>query len=106
MEKFKFDKKTNNLFEVILKLKSVKEAEAFFRDLCTIREIKEMSERWEIAQMLDKDIPYRDIALKLKVSTTTVSRVATWLFNGENGYRSMLNKMNKTHHNSSSEKRR
>jgi len=94
-----FNKKTNNLFKAILSLNTVKEAEAFFRDLCTIEEIKEMSERWEIAKMLDKGIPYRKIAEELKTSTTTVSRVAFWLKNGKNGYRLALDKLNSHHHN-------
>lgn len=98
MEKFKFDKKTNNLFEAILSLKTVKEAENFFRDLCTIDEIKDMSERWQIVKMLEKNIPYREIAEKLNVSTTTVSRVALWLNNGTGGYRLALNN---SHHNPS-----
>ncbi|MDP2736520.1 MAG: YerC/YecD family TrpR-related protein [bacterium] len=100
MEKFKFNKKTDELFRVIISLKTVKEAEAFFRDLCTIEEIKEMSERWQIAKMVNKNIPYRKIAEKLNVSTTTVARVALWLNNGAGGYRLILNRQN-SHHNSS-----
>jgi len=100
MKRFKFNKKTDELFKAILSLKTVKEAEAFFRDLCTIEEIKEMSERWQIAQMVDKGLPYREIAKKLDVSTTTVARVALWLNNGAGGYRLMLNRQ-KSHHNSS-----
>lgn len=99
MDKFKFDKKTDSLFLAILSLKTVKEMEAFFRDLCTIDEIKEMSERWQIVKMLDKGVSYRDIADKLKVSTTTVSRVALWLNNGEGGYRLALDRRNNSHHN-------
>jgi len=98
MEKFKFNKKTNSLFQAILSLKSTKEAEAFFRDLCTIEEIKEMSERWEMAQLLDQGASYRKIAEKLGVSTTTVSRVALWLNNGEGGYRLVLDRLNNSHH--------
>jgi len=100
MEKFKFNKKTEELFKAIISLKTLKEAEAFFRDLCTIEEIKEMSERWQIAQMVEKGLPYREIAKKLDVSTTTVARVALWLNNGAGGYRLILNKQN-SHHNSS-----
>jgi TrpR-related protein YerC/YecD len=99
MEQFKFNNKTNNLFVAILSLKSVKEAECFFRDLCTVDEIKEMSERWEIARLLNEQLSYRDIASKLKTSTTTVSRVAQWLNNGMDGYKLVLNRLN--HHNSS-----
>lgn len=100
MGKFKFNKKTDELFKAVISLKTGKEAEAFFRDLCTIEEIKEMSERWQIAQMVDKGLPYREIAKKLDVSTTTVARVALWLNNGAGGYRLILDRKN-SHHNSS-----
>ena len=100
MEKFKFDKKTDELFKAVISLKTIKEAEVFFRDLCTLDELKEMSERWQIAQMVNGGLPYREIAKKLNVSTTTVSRVALWLNNGAGGYRLMLNRQN-SHHNSS-----
>ena len=99
-EKFKFDKKTDDLFGAILSLKTIKEAESFFRDLCTVEELKEMSERWQIVNLLDRRFSYREIADKLKVSTTTVSRVAAWLNNGTGGYRSALDK-SASHHNSS-----
>jgi len=99
MEQFKFNNKTSDLFTAILSLKSVKEAECFFRDLCTVDEIQEMSDRWEIAQLLNDKLSYRDIASKLKTSTTTVSRVAQWLNNGMDGYKLVLNRLN--HHNSS-----
>ncbi len=95
---FKFNKKTNNLFSAIMKIKSVKEAEAFFRDLCTAEELRAMSERFEIARMLDAGSSYREIADDLKVSTTTVARVAFWLENGADGYKIMLNRINGHHH--------
>lgn len=100
MEKFKFNKKTDSLFKAIISLKNLKEAEAFFRDLCTIEEIKEISERWEIARLVNRGISYREIAAKLKVSTTTVARVAFWLNNGVGGYRLILNRLNSHHHSS------
>ena len=103
MESFKFNNKTDNLFTAILSLKSIKECEAFFRDLCTIDEIKGMSERWAIVALLDQNFPYRKIATKLKVSTTTVSRVANWFYNGLGGYRSAIDRQ---HHHPSFKKRR
>jgi len=99
MEQFKFNYETNNLFTAILSLKSVKEAKCFFRDLCTVDEIKGMSDRWKIAQLLDDKLSYREIAFKLKTSTTTVSRVAQWLNNGMDGYKLVLDRLN--HHSSS-----
>jgi len=103
MDQFKFNTKTNNLFKAILSLKSVKESEAFFRDLCTLEELKEMSDRWEIVRLLNQGMAYREIAQKLKTSTTTVSRVANWLNNGLGGYQLVLKRQH--HHNSSFEKR-
>ena len=105
MKQFKFNQKTNNLFKAILSLKTAKEAEKFFRDLCTLDEIKEMSERWEIVRLLEQGMPYRQIAGKLKVSTTTVSRVALWLNNGEGGYKLAFDRQNAHHYRSFSEKR-
>ena len=90
---FKFNKRTTSLFTAILSLKSVTEAEAFFRDLCTVEELKEMTDRWEMARLLAEGQPYREIAAKLKTSTTTVSRVAAWLNNGRDGYKLVLKKM-------------
>lgn len=86
---------TRELFSAILKLKSVRECEDFFRDLLTLREIGEAAERFRIAKMLDRGLSYLDIADKEKTSTTTVTRVAHWLRHGRGGYRLILDRLNK-----------
>lgn len=75
------------LFGAILKLRNQKEAEQFFRDLLTVAELKEFAQRWQIVKLLAAGTPYAVVAKKLKVSTTTVSRVAYWLFHGTGGYK-------------------
>ena len=95
MIQFKFGKKTDDLFKAILSLKDIKETEKFFRDLCTIDELKIMTERWEIAKLINEGLSYRKIADKLNVSTTTIGRVALWLNNGEGGYRLALDRLKK-----------
>lgn len=105
MNKFQFNKKTDELFKAILSLKTLKEAERFFRNLCTIEEIKEMSERWQMAKMVNQGLPYREIAEKLNASTTTVARVALWLNNGAGGYRLALARQNSYHNSSRSFKK-
>ena len=95
MDQFRFGKKTDDLFKAILSLENTKEAEAFFRDLNTIDEIKVMSERWQVARLVYKGMPYREIAKKLGVSVTKVSRIAVWVFHGEGGYKSVLEKLYK-----------
>ena len=89
------NKKTRALFRAIVSLKTGREASRFFRDLCTIEEIEEMANRWEAVRFLDKGVSYRDIAKKLGMSTTTVSRIANWLNNGMGGYRLVLKRMKK-----------
>lgn len=79
-------KKTEDLFEAVLALKTKDECRRFFRDLCTLEEVADMADRWQMVKMIIKDIPYRVIAKKLAVSTTTVARVANWINNGMGGY--------------------
>lgn len=98
MKKFRFDKNTDSLFEAVISLKIVKEAEMFFRDLCTIDEIKAMSDRWQIARLVNQGLSYREVAKKLNVSVTTVARVALWLNHGEGGYRLVLSRLASERH--------
>jgi TrpR-related protein YerC/YecD len=90
----KYNKKITNLFDAILALDNQKEAKLFLRDLLTESEITEFSNRWQAAQMLDKNIPYTQIVQKTGLSSTTVARISKWLNNGMSGYKLMLNKLN------------
>ena len=85
------DKDAKQLFEAILSLKNTNEAAKFFRDLLTIKEIKNFSSRLKIAKLLYQNkYSYEQIAKKCKVSTTTVTRVAHWLNHGLGGYKILL----------------
>ena len=74
------------LFAAILQLKNTDESARFFRDLLTLPELTEVANRWQIVKMVLEKKPYLKIAQKLNVSTTTVTRVAHWVKNGEGGY--------------------
>lgn len=87
------NRETKELFEAIMRLKNMDEAHRFFRDLCTPEEIDEMARRWQAAKMLVEKRPYREIADEIKVSTTTVARVAHWLNSGRGGYRLILHRL-------------
>ena len=41
------------LFEAILRLEDTDEAERFFRDLCTLGELRDMAQRWAVVRLLD-----------------------------------------------------
>lgn len=78
------------LIKAFLKLKSEKEMADFLRDLLTLPEIEEFANRLEIARLLLKGLSYQKIAKQTGVSTTTVTRVAHWLFKGCGGYQKVL----------------
>lgn len=84
---------TLELYKAILKLKTINECKKFFRDLCTLEEIAEMSKRWQAARLLKQKKPYREVADKTGLSTTTVARVAHWLNYGMGGYQLMLKRL-------------
>lgn len=84
----------SDLYSAILKLKTTAEAARFFRDLLTLPEIDEFTKRFQIATALYlHQGSYAAIAKKLKVSTTTVTRVAHWLHHGRGGYKLILDRL-------------
>lgn len=86
-------KQTKELFKAILCLKNQKESASFFRDLLTLPEITDFTQRFQIAKLLYQGNSYTKVAEKLKASTTTVSRVAHWLFRGRGGYQLTLKRL-------------
>ena len=74
------------LFQAILTLKNPEECYAFFEDLCTVPEIKAMSQRLVVAHMLNNKIVYSDIVAETGASTATISRVNRSLHYGCDGY--------------------
>jgi TrpR-related protein YerC/YecD len=76
----------NELYATIASLRTTDEARRFLRDLCTRSELEAMAHRWEVAKLLDEGLPYLEVAKRAHASTTTVTRVAQWLHNGEGGY--------------------
>lgn len=61
-----------------------------FEDLCTITELKAISQRIVVAKMLSDDRVYSDIVKETGASTATISRVNRSLQFGCNGYEKSL----------------
>lgn len=85
--------KLKKLAKAILTINNKEDMLNFLRDLCTLEELGELSARWEAAQLIAKRMPYREVAQKTGLSTTTVTRIAHWLYHGENGYKAALKKV-------------
>ncbi len=79
------------LVSAMTSCKGEEEMSSFLRDIGTLSELQSWSERFEVAKQLAQGKTYREIAVNTGASTTTVTRVAKFLENGEGGYRKSLN---------------
>lgn len=86
----------NNLFKAMLSFDDTEQFYSFFEDVCTITELKDMAQRFEVARMLDDGMNYQKIADKTKVSTATISRVSRCLNYGNGGYKMAIDKLKET----------
>jgi TrpR-related protein YerC/YecD len=93
MAKNYMDEKVEYLFRGILSLETMEDCRAFFEDLCTVKEITEMSRRLEAARMLDESKVYTEIAEETGLSTATISRVNRCLKYGSDGYARVLSRL-------------
>jgi len=84
---------TKRLYDAFLSLKTREEYKKFLRDLLTEGEIKEFSNRWKVAQMLDAKISYEQIEKETGMSSTTIARISKWLNKGMGGYKLVLNRL-------------
>lgn len=81
------------LYEAIVKIQDVEECQAFFEDLCTIREIQDISQRFEVASMLMEGRNYQTVSNVTGASTATICRVSKCLNYGTGGYKTVLERM-------------
>ena len=79
--------------KAVLKLETIEECYNFFEDLCTIAEIKSLSQRLEVAQMLTDKKVYSDIASETGASTATISRVNKCINYGKDGYNLVIKRL-------------
>ncbi|MGN0530415.1 MAG: YerC/YecD family TrpR-related protein [Eubacterium sp.] len=80
------DENLDFLFNSILQLENLEECYDFFEDLCTVQELKSLSQRIVVAKMLSEKCVYTDIVTKTGASTATISRVNRSLQYGCDGY--------------------
>lgn len=80
------DKNVDFLFNAVLALRDIEECYDFFEDLCTVQELKTLSQRIVVAKMLSDKRVYTDIVNETGASTATISRVNRSLHYGCDGY--------------------
>ena len=81
---------SETLYRAVLTLKDMDECRRFFTDLCTVAELRAMEQRLEVAQLLSEGRIYNDILVRTGASSATISRVNRALQYGEDGYKTVL----------------
>lgn len=85
---------TDALFEAILTLKTTEECYKFFEDVCTLKELEAVSQRFLVARQLDEGKNYNDVSEETGASSATICRVSKCLRHGD-GYRIVLDRLKK-----------
>lgn len=83
----------NRLFKAIKTLNTQEEFYAFFEDICTITEIKDIAQRLDTAILLDNGNNYQTISKQIGISTATIGRVSKCLNYGSGGYRLVIDRL-------------
>lgn len=80
-------------YKAILTLQSPEECDAFFDDICTIKELLDLSARLHVAELLDEGKVFNEISKETGCSSATISRVNKCLRFGPGGYRIVLDRL-------------
>ena len=83
----------DRLFQTILNLNTIDECYAYFEDLCTIKELNDMSQRLDAAVLLNDGLSYQKIMEQVAISTATIGRVSRCLNYGTGGYKAAISKL-------------
>ena len=83
----------DRLFQSFLNLETIEECYAYFEDLCTIKELSDMSQRLDTAILLSEGNSYQQILEQVDISTATIGRVSKCLNYGPGGYRTTIEKL-------------
>ena len=84
------------LYEAILTLHTKEDCDKFFEDICTVKELQDISQRLEVAKMLKTGKNYQTISKDTGASTATISRVNRCLLYGSGGYEEVLKRIEGT----------
>ena len=83
----------DRLFQSFLNLESIEECYSYFEDLCTVKELSDISQRLDTAILLSEGKSYQQILERVDISTATIGRVSKALNYGTGGYRTAIEKL-------------
>ncbi len=92
MNKF-HSESVDTLVKGLLKLETEEECYAFLEDVCTIKELQDMAQRFDVALKLSDGFNYNQVSKETGASSATISRVNKCLMYGNNGYNTVINRL-------------
>ncbi len=90
---YKHSEHTDKLFKGILSLKTTEECYSFFEDICTMKELADMVQRMQAAEMLLSGATYETIVKEVDISTATISRINRCIQYGSGGYKTVIERL-------------
>lgn len=81
------------LVNAILSLESADECKAFLSDIMTVKEMRDLAQRLEVAYYLSKGCKFAEISEKTGASSATISRVNRCYSYGPGGYSAVLERL-------------
>src|SRR3989344_5915510 len=88
--RWRTDPRFRRLCRAMLQCSNEREIADFLRDVGTLSELYTWSERLTVAARLSEGESYREATIVTGARTTTVTRVASFLYDGEGGYQRIL----------------
>lgn len=79
-----------DFYNAVLSLQDVDACHRFFTDICTPKELQDLSDRLKVAKMLLDGKTYENITKATGMSSTTIARINRALLYGEGGYKQAL----------------
>ena len=81
------------LLSAFLSLETREECKAFLEDIMTVKELRDIAQRLEVAQLLSKGNKFAEISEKTGASSATISRVNRSYSYGPGGYSTVLERI-------------
>ena len=88
------NKQVDELVRLLVDVSDEQAVSEILLDLFTLREIRDLASRLQVAKMLSSSLSYSEIEKQTGVSATTIARVSKCLTQGSGGYAKALEILN------------
>lgn len=85
-------KHVNDVYRLFASVENEKEARMLLQDILTPQELEDIAGRWRLIRELARGTPQREIAAKLDLSISKITRGSRMLQFGSGGFRHFLKK--------------